>query len=495
MVRLPWPIGVFRNFWLINPFRIAILAFATGFLPFAVAVQYSSIGDVAYYMPKDRTVICDAAAIAAGNCIAKHVGYLHALNWWPTFLFLMPFGLFFAFESVQNTETVLSRMQAGGMFARRDWAGPISDIGPLLARIWRTFFFIGFPIFLIIVALMARDWSCVVYWPLRLDVALGGVLESPARLALVPPDLLQRLRDAGCAMANAHENDWSVSAAFGSVPLLAPLVEGHDKPDTLFTQIFAAYNYGLMAFWTGVLISYFGYVLALAIVVHDLDHGRYDYQLVLDLNSGDARKRRGFELMESVFRPCVLVTIFAFMMAFFMRIQNVFLRNTEYATIYNLLFVDIPDTFGKFTGFGILQMTGWLNEIQSTLKKFLDFGQFNDPQSLLGAPAILIVLGLVTAALGHILRTAAMGAQSRVLEAMGEKHQAHKVAAYYQLSEAETSARAGDVEWWPLSWPELRYAMRLMISGIFCYVFYRVAFIWMGFVAYRSIQGRWRERA
>jgi hypothetical protein len=286
-----------------------------------------------------------------------------------------------------------------------------------------------------------------------------------------------------------------VSATFGSVPNLAPLVPGHDKPGLLFTQIFAAYNYGLMAFWSAVLISYFGYVLALTIVVYDLDHGRYDFQLVLNLNSADARKRRGFELMEGVFRPCVFVTIFAFMMAFFMRIQNVFLRNKDYETIYDLLFVDIPETFGKLTGLGAIQQwIGWFSELQKTLQKFIDFGEFLDPQSLLGAPAILIVLGLVTAALGHILRTAAMGAQSRVLAALAERDQAHKVAAYYRLSERETSARAGDVQWWPLSWPELRYAVRLMISGIFCYVFYRVAFIWMGYVAYRSIQGRWRER-
>jgi hypothetical protein len=183
------------------------------------------------------------------------------------------------------------------------------------------------------------------------------------------------------------------------------------------------------------------------------------------------------------------------MIAFFMRIQNVYLRNTEYPTIYNLLFVDIPDTFGKFSGFGLVHLLSWVTELQKSLQKFLDFGQFADPQSLLGAPAILIALGLVTAALGHILRTAAMGAQARVVAALGARDGAHKVAAYYQLSEEETSARAGDVQWWPLSWPELHYAVRLMISGIFCYVFYRVAFIWMGFVAYRSIQGRWHERS
>ena len=493
MVKLPLLVGAFRSFWLINPFRIAILAFATGFIPFAVAVQYSSIGDIVYYMPKERSVVCDQGAIAAGQCIAKQVGYLHALNWWPTFLLLMPFGLFFAFESVQNTEAVLGRMLAGGMFAKRDWSGPIADLTPVLGRVWRTFFYIGLPVFLTIVAVMAKDWWCVVYWPLRLDVALGDVLGSSAREALVPAGLMEQLRGSGCAMANAHENDWSVSATFGSIPGLAPLAPGYDKPSLLFTQIFAAYNYALMAFWSGVLIAYFGYVLALTIVVYDLDHGRYDFQLVLDLNSADTRKRRGFELMEAVFRPCVLVTIFAFMMAFFMRIQNVFLRSTEYPTIYNLLFVDIPDTFGKFSGLGLIHLLELLWDLQKSLQKFLDFGQFSDPQSLLGAPAILIVLGLVTAALGHILRTAAMGAQARVLAALAEKDRAHKIAAYYRLSERETATRAGDVEWWPLSWPELRYAVRLMISGIFCYVFYRVAFIWMGFVAYRSIQGRWRE--
>ena len=494
MAELSWIFRVFRSFWQISPFKIAIFAFACGFVPFGLAVQFSTVGDIAYYMPRDPRTVCDAAAIAAGHCIAKQVGYLHALNWWPTQMILLPFGLFFAFESIQNTKSVVEQMLASRMFARRDWSGPVIDIAPAIRQLWRTFFFIGVPLFFIIIVLFAKDWWCVVNWPIRLDVALGDVIGSSAHEALIPAPILDQLRGAGCYLKNAHENDWSVSSAFGSVRGLAPTALGFDKPSAEFLWLFSGYTYFVMALWSGILVAYFGFVIALAIVVYDLNRDRMEFQLVLDLNSSDVRNRRGFELLELVFRPCIYVTIVAFMMAFLMRIQNVYLRNREYDTIYDLLFADIPDTFGKFSGLGLLSLWEWFKDISGMLRRFLDFGQFNDPQSLLGAPAILLVLSLVTAVLAHILRGAAMGAQARVVAALHNQETAPQVANYYGLGSEEVVARANKVESWPLSWPELGYALRLMLSGIFCYIFYRIAFVWMGYVFARAIQGRFAER-
>lgn len=493
VVELPWILRAYRSFWSISPFKIAFAAFLCGFVSFATAVQLTTVGDIAYYMPVVPGTVCTAEAIASGRCIAKQVGYLHALNWWPTQLILLPFGVFFAFESIQSSKIVLERMASNGMLAANDWSKPVRDLGPVVKRLWRTFFLVGLALFAAIVALFVNDWRCVVHWPIRLNLALGDVIGSAAHEALVPKELMDQLRAAGCYMRNAHENDWSVASTFGRIAGLAPMPPGYEAPSPEMAQLFSTYNYVIMTFWSGILLAYFGFVLSLAIVFYDLNRGAFDFQLVLDLKSQDTRNRRGFELLEPVLRPCIYVTILAFMMAFLMRIQNIYLRNNKHETIYGLLFADIPDTFGKFSGLGLLSLWEWFKDISGMMQRFLDFGQFADPQSLLGAPAILLALSMLTAVLAHILRGAAFGAQARLSAALHDEATAARVAAYYGLDAATTAERVNDVETWPLSWPELGYALRLMLSGIFCYVFYRVAFVWIGYVFARAIQGKFAE--
>ena len=491
---MPWILRVYRSFWSISPFKIAFAAFMCGFVSFATAIQLTTVGDIAYYMPVVPGTVCNEEAIAAGRCIAKQVGYLHALNWWPTQLILLPFGVFFAFESIQSTKVLLERMASNGMFAANDWSKPVRDLSPVVKRLWRTFLLIGLVLFSAIAALFVNDWRCVVYWPTVLNVPFGNVIGAPALEALVPKEAMDQLRAAGCYMRNAHENDWSVSSSFGRIAGLAPLPPGYEAPSAQMAQIFATYNYVIMTVWSGILLAYFGFVLALAIVFYDLNRGGYPFQLVLDLKSSDERARRGFELLEPVLRPCIYVTILAFMMAFLMRIQNIYLRSNKYETIYGLLFADIPETFGKFSGLGLLSLWEWLKDISGMMQRFLDFGQFADPQSLLGAPAILLALSLLTAVLAHILRGAAIGSQARLVAALHDEVTAQKVAAYYGLEPRDTVERANKVETWPLSWPELGYALRLMLSGMFCFVFYRIAFVWIGYVFARAIQGKFAEK-
>lgn len=480
--------------WRINPFFVAMAAFASGFIPFAVALQFSGIGDVAYYMPKGPGVVCDAAAIDAGQCLIKQVGYLYAINWWAALMVLLPFAMFFAFASIQSTDAVFDRMLTDKMFATPDWSARVADIAPTLRKLWRMVFFIAVPLVLAIFAIAARDWYCVVYWPLKLGVPFGDVLGDGVREALVPRALLDQLQGAGCYMPKGHENDWSVSATFGDIPGLAPLAAGTSKPSVEFAMIFSAYNYILMAIWTGLLFAYFGYVLALTTVVYNINNGRYGYQLVLNLNSGDERKRRGFERLEDIFKPCIFTAMIAFILAFLMRMQNVFLRNTEYESIYALMFEDIKASIEKLFAFDPDRLTVWFSEVLQTMRKVLDFGQFSDPQSLLGTPAIMIVLGLVAASLGYILRKAAEDAKDRVGNALSDLETAPKVTAYYRLSQVEAEKRAKDVEFWPLSWPEFNYAVRMMLMGVVCYVFYRIAFIWIGLAAMRIVQGGVRVR-
>lgn len=481
-------VSAFERLWQINPFTVAILAFVLGVIPFVVAVHFTPIGDVTYLMPTDAQTICFKTSAANPKCLEKQVGYVHALNWSAVLLILFPFAMFFAFVSVQSTKEALEQMAAGGMLVAKDWSKPITDVKPIMDRLWGRFLLIGTAMFLIMVGLLARDWWCVVHLPLSLNTALGNVFGS-AREALVPDNVMEALQLSKCS-PSGHENDWSVSATFGRIDGLGSQVPGSPKPSLVENYAFSAFAYATMALWSGLLFAYFGFVLALTITIYELNKGSFDYQLVLDLRSSDARKRFGFEHLEPVFGPCAYVATIAFIMAFLMRIQNIYLRDREFSSIYDFMFEDIASVLGNLTDISLTSLLGKLGDSLELMKKIFAFNQFADPQSLLGAPAVLIILGIIAAALGFILRKAANDAQRRVLSALDRPGGAgQKAADHYGLSIAEARARAATVETWPLSWPELRYAMRMFLMGIVCYVFYRVAFIWIGVVTARSVYG------
>lgn len=482
-------VSAFERFWQISPFSVAIVAFVLGVIPFLVAVQFTAIGDVAYLMPTDAHTICTTATASNPKCLEKQVGYVHALNWSLVLLVLIPFAMFFAFASVQSTKEALEQMAASRMLVTKDWSQQVTDVKPIMDRLWRRFLLFGTGMFLIIVVLLARDWWCVVHLPLSFDVALGNVFGSAVREALVPEAVIKALRTTGCA-ASGHENDWSVAATFGSVPGLGDLAPGNMKPSLAVNYVFSAFAYATMALWSGLLFAYFGFVLALTVTIYELNAGRFGCQLVLDLNSSDKRKRFGFEYLEPVFGPCAYVATITFIMAFLMRIQNIYLRDREFSSIYSFMFEDIASALGGLTDIDLTSLLGKLGDFLTMMKKIFAFNQFADPQSLLGAPAVLIILGVMAAALGFILRRAANDAQRRVLSALDQPGgKAEAAAQYFGLSVSEARARADSVETWPLSWPELRYAMRMFLMGIICYVFYRVAFIWIGVVAARVVYG------
>lgn len=486
-----WLIEAFKRLWLINPFRIALVAFMLGLVPFLAATQFSIIGDISYLMPVGRDAVCTAASAAGTECLEKQVGYVYAINWWPALMMLFPFTLFFSFVSVQSAQGVFERLAQGRMLASSDWRTPVTDVKPILDRLWRNFFFLGVPLLLIVVTVMVRDWWCVVHTPLSLGVALGNIHDSPARTALVPSSILAFLQTTGCSVSG-QENDWSIAATFGAVDGLGTLAPRQTRPDLFFNYAFSAYNYLLISLWSGLLFAYFGFVLALTITLFELNAGRFGCQLVLNLGSSDTRKRFGFESMEPIFAPCVLATVIAFAMAFLMRIQNVYLRDESYGSVFSLIFTDMAQTLNKVPDPNFAGTTAWLMDVLRSFQKFFAFDQFSDPQSLLGTPAILIMLGIVAATLGYILRRAAEDSRDRVLAALAMPGEAGaRAAAYFGLQAEEARARASSLETWPLSWPNLRSALRLLLVGVVCYVFYRVAFIWIGIVAAQAIHGRW----
>lgn len=477
---MPRYLQLYRALWGLNPYLVASVVSLLGIIPFLLVVQGDGPGSITYYMSKAPEAVCDAPAYDAGKCFVKQVGYLYALNWWPALIALFPLALFFAFESVQNTVQVTRRMIKEKMLAAVDWSGAADNIDEVIVGVWKRFAIAGLIIFVLVFFLMYNDWSAVVDCPYKVNTPLGSVTDRILRDRGMQ-DVLDQLTNAGCATGDNQENDWSVSAVFNrdfGPRALAVIEQGHPWAK-LSNEIFSAYNYFIAAIWTGGLLAYYSFIVVIALAVVRLNQGERGPVLVLNLKSEDPRKRRGFEDLEPILAPSIYVTIIAFMMAFMMRVQNVYLRDRSAGDIFQFLFGDVSDSVSQM-------LKGEFK--REIIIKLLNYDELSDPQSLMGAPAILIVFSLSGVVLAYVLRYAAMSAQTRTLKALEDETTAKQVAAYYGLEPDEALKRARDIQTWPLSWPELRRGLAMLGLGVFCYIFYKFAIAWVLVVAIQSLR-------
>lgn len=470
----------FRAFWSLNPYLVASLASLLGIVPFLLVVQGDGPGSITYYMSKMPETVCDAQAKAAGQCLVKQVGYLYALNWWPALIALFPLAIFFAFESVQNTVAVTRRMIKEKMFAAPDWSNAAGSVNEVVDEVWKRFAIAGGVIVVLVFFLMYQDWKAVVDCPFTVRAPLGSVTDVALRDHGMQ-DVLDRLSAAGCATGDNQENDWSVSAVFdrGFGPRALAVIEKGYPWSRLGNEIFSAYNYFIAAVWTAIVLAYYSFIVVLALAVLRLNRSDRAPVLVLNLKSDDPRKRRGFEDLEPILAPSIYVTIIAFAMAFMMRVQNVYLRDRTAEDIFRFLFGDVVDS--------VMQMLKGDFE-RDVIVKLLNYNELSDPQSMMGAPAILIVFSLSGIVLAYVLRYAATAAQERTVRALEDEATTQKVADYYRLEPEDALKRARDIQTWPLSWPELRRGLTMLGLGIFCYIFYKFAIAWILVMAIQSLR-------
>jgi len=477
----PRYIRAIRGFWMTNPLTVFGMLFLLGVIPTIYAVLASSIGDVVYYMPAaDGVTVCNAEAIKAGDCIEKQVGYAYAINWWPALVILMPLALFFAFDSIQSMQRVFVDMCEQRMFCDLEWGGVESEglvtaLKLVVRQIWTAFAISGGLVCALIGVAIFLDWYCVVHMPLWLNRPLAGLSEN--------------LLTGVCSNAKAQENDWSIAATFVQGGT-ASIASKTTPPGWIANYAFSAYVYLLLLIELCILLAYFCFIFALSFSIYNINKQKFNLRIIPNLLSSDGLKRMGFESFEPVFRPCVYATIISFLMAFSMRIQNEYLRRDDYGIIYDFLFEDIAAALKSLTEFSISDPMSAIFGSLENARKIFDVGLLEDPNSLIGGPLVIVVFALVSVALGVVLRDAAREAKRSVIKALAIPETANKVTDFYGMSAEDIQEKLMTIQYWPLSWPRLRQSIRMLSVGRLCFIFYRIAFIWMGYVAVRWIQGK-----
>jgi hypothetical protein len=473
-----------RAIWSPEPFLVFAIAFGLGALPAIFALFASQLGDVVYLAPHEGySGPCDAAAVEAGDCYRKQVGYAHALNWLPALGVLMPLALFFAFESVQNLQATFRRMRDDRMFIDESWEPEEGEatrraLAQVVRLLWTVFAVAALAVSGLVMLVMALDWACVVALPL----ARGEPLTS------VAADMLPSACGGG-----AQEIDWSIAAA---IPGSDRLMLETQSPNALRNGVFSAYVYLLMAIELCFILSYFAFIGAVALVVRRIRSGKLGVRLVPNFRSRDPRHRMGFEHFEPVFRPCVYVTILSFVMAFMLRIQNEYLRDRENESIWSFMFTDISKTIEAMFTIDTSDIVSFASSSASSLgnlRGVLDVGAMADPNSQIVTPLVIVVFGLISIALGVVLRDAALDARRRVERLLDDREARPRIEAFYGEDAAALAKRLRHLEVWPLSWPRLRQSIGLIVAGVFCLFFYKLALAWVAVVGVRAVQGRFSE--
>lgn len=465
---------IFRAFWQTNPVVVFGITLLFGIITFLIAL-YTPIGTV--------TITLDYETLDQESLfITKQVGYIYALNWWPVLVIGLPTAIFLALHSIQGFGNSVHEMAERNMFAYADLTAPLTNLDRPVNRFWAVASFFGIIAFVIGFATTALDWYSVVHEP----YANNEISSFPCIAENTPQN---------CEDNFLNENDWSISAIFPTKQESNGIYSTTERPDRVLNYAFSALVYLVAAIEIGIMLSYFAIILSLTLFFLGLSEGGSKVIILPDLKSQDPHHRMGFEVLQNIFQPTVIIAFIGFTLALLMRVQNLFLRDLEHENIFTYLFGDFQEILAKLTNIELLSLnsiTGGVFSILDNLANIFDTVFFTDSNSFVGFAAVTLVFLLIALSFYYILRQAAETSKSRILSKFRHEDSASKLEHYYQIPLTSIKEKIAEMESWPLSWPRLRELRNLLLVGLVCFIFFKLVSIWVAYFMIRIIRGEGR---
>ncbi len=475
----------------------------------------------------------------------KNVGFLAALNWSVQFLLLFPVSIFFAFRVPQLFSEAVRRMHDKGMLKQRSSAQETVELEGDAVRfirdkIWRRALGCGLVLMAGIFLVMWYDWDAVVNTPLECHQEGWPPIENCQGADLAP------FEDS-----RENELDWSISATFPSVyqrhygdsidgeskTLLSLLYafgctaehredlkgifdfpiddaaclksdyrEHYRYAGVLENSLFSGYVYLVAALLSALVLMFYGYLFCFAWTMEEVSRRKYALMVVPNLRSNDLR--RGFELLWPPVRAVILATFVGYAVLYLMRIQNLFLRAQEYRDIFDFMardllspVRDITLVVGKFLGGSeVGSLSGQISSTPETLERILDPG-LNDTQAYFSVVLFAFVTVIVSILLVIALHDVASRAKQDVIDDHEEAEDLEDFVVHHEVDKSLQSestekkalwilSRVSEMRTWPLDWPSLNRALKLLLTGILFLIFYRAMLIWIGIFIYAIVSGR-----
>lgn len=446
--------SLFRKAWSANPIWASMISLAIGIV-LVLASFLLGLAFVSYDM---------------GNGVMKQVGFVPALNWSVVLVFLFPAAIFTGLRTTRALNRAFADLPRHKMLARADWTrAQTADADDLVKEIWRSAAPAGFFLFAVALAVGAWDFKTVV-----LDALLAGALPlQPGQIDF------------------ALELDWSVAALFG--PLSADRLPGVGA-----NLVFASIAHLVLIVQIAFLLSFYGVLVGLAATLYRLSEPGHRLRLTPDATSTD--RRRGFQRLADFFLGSLAVSFFTYLACYFMRVQNLFLRDASFARLDQLMFDNIAAALGQKV-YLPHDLESLVYALAKTVLRFLNSvfttGNLADVQAYLGIGMILIGIMLVVTTLFAVLRTATADSRNALEHDLADRDRQHAIEIYYGIPADTVAARINPeaMDDWPLKWPRLSTFLAYMGFGLACFFFYRLALLWVALQLWQIIRRwpRWSE--
>ncbi|WOI53232.1 hypothetical protein [Parvularcula sp. LCG005] len=432
------PTRLYRALWTANPLYVMLFGLVVG-LVLVLASAVTGVAFVSYQTP---------------DGLIKQVGFVPSLSWSMTLVVFFPGALFCAFRACRVLTRTILRMPDRHMLAHRDWTpATTEDAQGLLDEIWGAT--LPFGLFFLVIGLSFGTWDFI-------EVVARPLLSGELGVGVGEEDFV-------------HEIDWSVAAILGDSAT-------RPGPGVMPNLVFSGLAYLAVTIETSLLMAFFGLLIGLAIVLYRLSDEDHRLRLTPNVYSDDPR--RGFEVFAPFFLVMLGAALQAYIACYLMRIQNLFLRDAGFARLDQMLFQDLSDALSgaivvphDVDSFIYRLVEGFLEVLDAMFAA----GDLSDIQAYTGAATILVGVLIAVFAMTAVLRNAASEAREETEEDLAKPDQREAVEAYYSMSAEEIRLRIGkaDMEVWPLEWPKLNAFLTFIALGIVCFIFYRLAILWL----------------
>lgn len=428
----------FRAIWTINPIWGATVSLCAGMM-ISIASFPTHLAFVSY---------------DAGNGLMKQVGFIPSLNWSIVLVSLFPTAIYTALRSCRQLNKTILSLPNVRMLATKDWqpAKP-ADAEMLLAQVWSAAAPVGIIFFL--------AGLCVGFWDYK-AVVLDALLSGALPIAPGDADFVKEL-------------DWSIAALFGPI-------SDDAVPSVTANLVFSSVAYLLLFVQLSLLLSFYGLLIGLSVVLSRLSDDALPVRLIPDVTSSD--RRRGFQRYSTFFLGVLSVSLIAYLCCYLMRVQNLFLRDRTYGRLDQMIFNDLSSILSDRVGL-FDDLPSFFSELSEALFQFSDAifmtGNLADTQAYLGIGLILILVFLIVLAFFSILRGTAEESRQLVHQEIELGDAKPRIEQFYGLSAPTVMARVepDGMDEWPLKWPKLNAFIAYMALGLACFFFIRLALLWI----------------
>lgn len=384
---------------------------------------------------------------------AKQVGFVWAPNWFLALSLVLPAGLFLILRMAQEAEDSLGRLIDKKMLARCDGARwtllTRAELDGVTAGYWRISQRLGVLVIALMVLYSVGEWVAVAGWPL-FDCRAPGMeckfLPGPG------------------ASDWFYEKDWSVAA----------LLPG-SQVRWVANAVFGLLAYGVAALYAGLIFAAFIFASVYSLMMYGFSRGRNGVQIVPSIDDDD--RRRGFGLFENFFRYALYVTLCGVVVAYFIHVQNMFLRSAD-----GNIIAFISD--GISAGFRAVFQSGGIGGLVDVI--FATGVIYENLNSVIAVVAVIAGLFLVLFCVALTLNDVAKKSRERFEDYIVERN--GDFSDFTGLAgRAAVRARLAHDEMvtWPLGWLKINELILYAAFAFLCVIFYKLGLIFVGALAAR----------